>query len=144
MQRGEGEIGKLIATDVETVREPLPLSSESQASLHGSLWIAMHMQSALVQPEHLFLSILQNRRIQDLLAPLLAFQEMPGSPMADLSQFASRQGKICPFCKRLVQLYWRHCVYCGQSLARVCPQCGASRVEIDGVRFCYECGSSLE
>ena len=50
----------------------------------------------------------------------------------------------CPSCKRPVQLNWKHCVFCGASLARVCPKCGAPRPEIEGARFCFECGSPLE
>jgi uncharacterized Zn finger protein (UPF0148 family) len=51
---------------------------------------------------------------------------------------------FCLSCKRPVQLNWKHCVYCGASLARVCPNCGAPRPDIEGARFCFECGSPLE
>src|SRR5260221_11967217 len=51
---------------------------------------------------------------------------------------------FCPACKRPVQLNWKHCVFCGASLAGVCPKCGAPRPEIEGARFCFECGSPLE
>jgi predicted RNA-binding protein with RPS1 domain len=51
---------------------------------------------------------------------------------------------ICSSCKREVQSKWKHCVYCGASLARVCPQCGSPQPEIEGARFCFECGSELE
>jgi hypothetical protein len=54
------------------------------------------------------------------------------------------QTSFCLSCKRPVQLNWKHCVYCGASLARVCPNCGAPRPEIEGARFCFECGSPLE
>ena len=50
----------------------------------------------------------------------------------------------CPSCKRPVQLDWKHCVFCGASLARVCLKCGAPRPEIEGARFCFECGEPLE
>ena len=51
---------------------------------------------------------------------------------------------LCLSCKQPVQLNWKHCVFCGASLAKVCPKCGAPRPEIEGARFCFECGSPLE
>jgi len=51
---------------------------------------------------------------------------------------------FCPSCKRPVQSNWKHCVFCGASLTKVCPNCGAPRPEIEGARFCFECGSPLE
>ena len=51
---------------------------------------------------------------------------------------------LCPSCKRPVQLNWKHCVFCGASLARICPKCGAPYPEIEGARFCFECGGPLE
>jgi hypothetical protein len=54
------------------------------------------------------------------------------------------QSGLCPACKRPVQLNWKHCVFCGASLARACPKCGAPRPQIEGARFCFECGSPLE
>jgi hypothetical protein len=51
---------------------------------------------------------------------------------------------LCPSCKRPVQLNWKHCVFCGASLARICPKCGAPYPEIEGARFCFECGEPLE
>jgi predicted RNA-binding protein with RPS1 domain len=51
---------------------------------------------------------------------------------------------ICSSCKREVQSKWKHCVYCGASLARACPQCGSPQPEIEGARFCFECGGELE
>ncbi len=51
---------------------------------------------------------------------------------------------LCPDCKRPAQLSWKHCVFCGASLAKVCPKCGAPYPEIEGARFCFECGGELE
>lgn len=133
-----------VAPDAEPFHDSPPLSREAQASLHRALLIAKRMHSPLVQPEHLFLSILQNQRIQDALAPLLPFPEMLRDAFAGSSQVMSRQGTTCPLCKRLVQVHWKHCVYCGQLLTSTCSQCGAPRAEVEGVRFCYECGSPLE
>jgi ATPase family associated with various cellular activities (AAA)/Double zinc ribbon/Clp amino terminal domain, pathogenicity island component len=54
------------------------------------------------------------------------------------------QTKLCPSCKRTVPTHWKRCAYCGASLARVCPQCGAPLPEVEDARFCFECGSFLE
>ena len=51
---------------------------------------------------------------------------------------------FCLSCKQPVQLNWKHCVFCGASLAQVCPNCGAPRPDIERARFCFECGSPLE
>ncbi|QBD80717.1 S1 RNA-binding domain-containing protein [Ktedonosporobacter rubrisoli] len=133
-----------VVPDVEAFDDSLPLSDEAQESLRQALTIAKRMHSSLVQPEHLLLGIFQNRRIQDALAPLLPSSATFSAPRADTPQRASKQGATCPRCKRMLQAHWKHCVYCGQSLASVCPQCGAPRAEVEDVRFCYECGSPLE
>ncbi len=65
-------------------------------------------------------------------------------PIATPSINITAQASLCPACKRPVQLNWKHCVFCGASLARACPKCGAPRPQIEGARFCFECGSSLE
>jgi ATPase family associated with various cellular activities (AAA)/Double zinc ribbon/Clp amino terminal domain, pathogenicity island component len=52
--------------------------------------------------------------------------------------------RLCPSCKREMQSGWRHCVYCGTSLSLVCAKCGTPRPEIEGARFCFECGSAFE
>lgn len=54
------------------------------------------------------------------------------------------KASFCPACKRPVQFNWKHCVFCGASLARACPKCGASYPEVEGARFCFECGGELE
>ncbi len=51
---------------------------------------------------------------------------------------------LCPSCKREVRANWKHCVYCGASLAKVCAKCKAPRPDVEGARFCFECGSELE
>jgi hypothetical protein len=55
-----------------------------------------------------------------------------------------KQTNLCPSCKRLVLIQWNRCAYCGASLAKVCPICGAPRPEVEGAKFCFECGSPLE
>jgi hypothetical protein len=54
------------------------------------------------------------------------------------------QVRFCPACKREVLADWRHCVYCGASLAKVCSQCGSPRPELEGARFCLACGHRLQ
>lgn len=51
---------------------------------------------------------------------------------------------FCPTCKRETLSDWRHCVYCGSSLAKVCSHCGAPHPEIEGVSFCSGCGSRIQ
>lgn len=50
----------------------------------------------------------------------------------------------CTACKREVQVNWKHCVFCGASLSKICPQCGVTQPEVEGAHFCFTCGSSLE
>jgi hypothetical protein len=104
------------------------------------------MRSELVQPEHLLVGVLQNERIQNALAAWLPPPEMLDNPavLAGFSRDEKIPAGLCPFCKRSVQAHWKHCVYCGKPLARVCPKCGTPQAEMEGVRFCYECGSPLE
>lgn len=49
----------------------------------------------------------------------------------------------CPSCKREVRSGWKHCVFCGTSLIRICPRCGTPGAEMEGARFCFACGSPL-
>ena len=50
----------------------------------------------------------------------------------------------CPSCSRLVLPDWKHCVYCGTSLVKVCSACGAAQPMLRDARFCLECGKALE
>jgi hypothetical protein len=52
--------------------------------------------------------------------------------------------RVCISCQREVHSEWKHCVYCGASLAPRCSACGAPRPPLEDVRFCFECGSPLE
>ena len=68
---------------------------------------------------------------------------MPGR---QVSRFIAPRGRVeqpCPLCKREVQPQWKHCVYCGAPLAKVCPKCGAPRADVEGAKFCFECGNEL-
>jgi small subunit ribosomal protein S1 len=50
----------------------------------------------------------------------------------------------CPECGRAISPDWKYCTYCRASLAGTCPKCGAPRPNIEGVRFCFECGNAFE
>jgi hypothetical protein len=52
------------------------------------------------------------------------------------------QTNLCISCKYEVLATWKYCVYCGALLAQTCPQCGALFVQLEGARFCSECGIS--
>ena len=131
-------------TGAEEPGEDLTLSQESRECIDWAKSIAKRMHSALVQPYHLFWGVLLNKRIQDTLAPLLPSPEIFGGYAVGQASAVAWQPDTCPHCKRVVQAQWKHCVYCGKSLAKVCLKCGTPRAEIEGVRFCFECGSPLE
>jgi predicted RNA-binding protein with RPS1 domain len=50
----------------------------------------------------------------------------------------------CPSCQHSVPTNWKHCTFCGTTLAKVCPHCGAPYPDVEDARFCFECGHSLE
>lgn len=138
-----------ISSHVEEGSQSPPFSQESLECLHWAISFANHLRSALAFPDHLLLSILLQKRIQSFLAPLLP------SPEALLAYFTdekmpydinltSSQADICLACNKSTLPGWKHCVYCGASLARVCPKCGAPYPDIEGARFCFECGELLE
>jgi predicted RNA-binding protein with RPS1 domain len=129
------------------VREPavnLPLSGESRECIDRAMSIAKRMRSLPVQPVHLLLSVLQEERIQNALAAWLPSTEHLSGYAVGYTSDVTTQTGTCPHCKRVTQPHWKHCVYCGGSLARVCPKCGTPRAEAEGVRFCYECGNPFE
>ncbi|GCE30465.1 hypothetical protein KDA_59490 [Dictyobacter alpinus] len=53
------------------------------------------------------------------------------------------QTKLCLSCKHEVLANWHYCVYCGASLVKACPHCGAPHVEVEGARYCFSCGSDV-
>lgn len=53
------------------------------------------------------------------------------------------QTKLCLSCNNEGLANWKHCVYCGALLAQVCPHCGTPSIQLEGARFCFECGNSL-
>jgi len=128
------------STETETFSENLPLSAESQECLLRASSIAKRMGFSLVQPNHLLWGILLIDRIRDALTASRPLTEI----IVGFTEDEQTRLNSCPFCGRAVQPHWKHCVYCGKSLARVCPKCGTPRAEAEGVRFCFECGSPLE
>ena|GEM_PF-1190474 len=147
----DGPLAKSSAAIEETastgVREPavnLPLSVESRECIDRAMSIAKRMRLLPVQPVHLLLSVLQEERIQNALAAWLPSTEHLSGYAVGYTSDVTTQTGTCPHCKRVTQPHWKHCVYCGGSLARVCPKCGTPRAEAEGVRFCYECGSPFE
>jgi S1 RNA binding family protein/double zinc ribbon protein len=140
------DVEEVTSTEVREPGENLTLSQESRECIDRAVTIAKRMHSLDVQPVHLFLGVLQNKRIQDYLAPFLPYPNMLGTHTVTVgySEDTSMQSGLCPSCKRVIQPHWKHCVYCGKSLAKACPKCGTPRAEVEGVRFCFECGSPLE
>ncbi len=60
------------------------------------------------------------------------------------SSFIARpaaQTKLCLSCKYEVLSNWKYCIYCGASLAQVCPNCGTLFMQVEGARYCFECGT---
>jgi len=53
----------------------------------------------------------------------------------------ANQTRLCLACKHEGMVDWRHCVYCGAALAQLCPVCGAPGIQVEGERFCYQCGN---
>ncbi len=49
----------------------------------------------------------------------------------------------CPSCRRTTQPGWKHCMYCGTPLGRLCPHCNTLLPGLEGTRFCLECGGTL-
>jgi hypothetical protein len=126
--------------------EKIPFSWELLKCVDRAVVNAQRMRSDLVQPEHLLAGVLQNERIRNALAPWLAAPEALVKPgvIAGFGEDEQTRSDSCPFCGRSVQGHWKHCVYCGKSLARVCPKCGAAQPEIEDAYFCFECGSPLK
>ena len=144
MEESSATIEEAASTGVREPAVNLPLSVESRECLDRAVSIAKRMRSLAVQPEHLLLSVLQNERIQNALAAWLPSTEHLSGYAVEYTSAVTTQSGTCPYCKRVIQPHWKHCVYCGRSLARVCPKCGTPRAEAEGVRFCYECGSPFE
>ena len=144
LEESSATVEEAASTDVREPAVNLPLSAESRECLERAMSIAKRMRSLPVQPVHLLLSVLQEERIQNALAAWLPSTEHLSGYAVGYTSDVTTQTGTCPHCKRVTQPHWKHCVYCGKSLARVCPKCGTPRAEAEGVRFCYECGSPFE
>jgi predicted RNA-binding protein with RPS1 domain len=136
------------APDAGEGKDGLLFSQEALECLNWAISFAKHLHSTVVYPDHLLLSVLLQKRIQSYLAALLPSSEVllgyfTGETMLDVKSTVFHSG-VCPSCKQSTLSGWKHCVYCGASLARVCPKCGAPYPEIEGARFCFECGEPLE
>src|SRR5215469_4032226 len=57
-----------------------------------------------------------------------------------IAQLAA-QTKLCLSCTYEVLSTWKYCIYCGASLAQVCPNCGTLFMQVEGARYCFECGT---
>ncbi len=51
------------------------------------------------------------------------------------------QTKLCLSCKNEGLSNWKYCVYCGALMAQACSHCGTLYLQVEGARFCFECGS---
>jgi len=51
------------------------------------------------------------------------------------------QTKQCLSCNNEALSNWKYCIYCGASLAQVCSNCGTLLVQVEGARYCFECGT---
>jgi Double zinc ribbon/Clp amino terminal domain, pathogenicity island component len=141
------------------------LSEESQECIERAISLAVKVRAPSVTPEHLVVSVLHYPTMQPLRISFLpevgALMIRLGEGMRSVYVAGARQqesSKVqegsftestnqahpCPSCQSEVQPKWKHCVYCGASLARVCPNCGTLQPEVAGARFCFECGSALE
>jgi Clp amino terminal domain, pathogenicity island component/Double zinc ribbon len=142
--------------------EDIAFTKETQECFEGAITLAETTRSSQVLPEHLVLRVLHHEKMQEFLTPFLPALNRLIANLAegmglvpDVS--ARRQVReavksytttpvtksTCPSCKREVRPGWKHCVFCGTSLAKICPKCGTPGPEVEGARFCFECGSPL-
>ncbi len=152
---------------VGTDNTDLPLSQESLQCIEWATKLVMrHMQAALVLPEHVVLFVLRHPHMRYFLAPFSSSVELIHgyltkemrtpllrnieNPLPTPAYMGEQQGVVnlsserCPACKKETLPGWKHCAYCGASLARTCPHCGAPLPGVEDARFCFECGRSLE
>lgn len=142
--------------------ENLTFTMEAQECIEGAMMLAETVRSSQVLPEHLVLRILHHEKMQEFLTPFLPTLNRLIANLAEGMGLvpevsARRQAReatknytsmpattsTCPSCQRTVRPGWKHCVFCGVSLAKICPKCGTPGPQIEGARFCFECGSPL-
>jgi hypothetical protein len=51
--------------------------------------------------------------------------------------------KLCLACKREVSSNWQFCAYCGARVAMSCSHCSTLIPPLEGILFCYQCGSTF-
>lgn len=160
-----------MATVANDMQEPEGndwLAPETREAVELARQEALRLQSPLVYPEHLLLGVIaqgnnkmdtahQGGQVTQMgwsrdtvdtsasgeIARQQGIQPAQSVEAAPLSQEATSP-RLCPSCKKETRSGWKHCVYCGASLAKQCPHCGAPSPEMEGARFCFECGKPLK
>lgn len=130
----------------------LPLSKESLECIAWATSLAdRYKHYSLVLPEHLVLGVLQHPRMKPFLTPFSSSVELLQGYLTDVQVMhkgvppsLTSWAKRCPSCKKEALPGWKHCAYCGASLARNCQKCGAAQPEIEDAQYCFECGNPLE
>jgi len=137
-----------------TESSDLPLSKESLECIEWAIRVVSPVDAVLVLPEHLVLGVLRHPHMRYFLAPFSSSVELLQGYLTREMRTAVIQNsedtlstpaeKRCPACKKEALPGWKHCAYCGASLARTCPNCGAPLPGVEDARFCFECGNPLE
>ena len=136
-----------------TESHDLHLSKESLECIEWAISVVSHVDAAVVLPEHLVLGVLRHPHMRYFLAPFSSSVELlQGYLTREMREAAIQNSedtlstpaeKRCPACKKEALPGWKHCAYCGASLARTCPQCGALQPEVEDAQYCFECGHPL-
>jgi hypothetical protein len=145
----------------------LTFSSGVHDCLRQSIVLAEQSKAPLVLPEHVVLSVLNYGPMQAFFTPFIASlnrliaelsEEVRGaqekSPRQKVREALQpytvppsvpsvSRSHLCPSCNREAQPTWKHCVFCGAALERLCPKCGTPQAQIEGARFCFACGTQL-
>jgi hypothetical protein len=146
----------------DATTDSLTFTRETQECVEGSMTLAETTRSSQVLPEHLVLRILHHEKMQEFLTPFLPTLNRLIANLAEgmglVPEVSARRQlredaksytvipatvSTCPSCQHAVRPGWKHCVFCGTSLAKICPKCGTPGPQIEGARFCFECGSPL-
>ena len=142
----------------------LTFSSSVQDCLRQAIVLAEQVKAPLVLPEHVVLSVLNYGPMQAFFTPFISLlnrliaelsedvrdaqEKSPRQKVREALQpytiFPSiNQPRLCPSCNCEAQPNWKHCVFCGSALERLCPKCSTPQAQIEGARFCFACGSQL-
>ena len=153
-----------------TTAEELAFSSGVQECLRQAIALAEQVKAPLVLPEHVVLSVLLYGPMQPFFTPFVASlnrliselsEDVRGAqeksprqkvrevlhpyavPLPVNRPLPVNQPRLCPSCNREAQPNWKHCVFCGTALERLCPNCGTPQAQIEGALFCFACGNQL-